>query len=261
MTDGGSAIDAIQEHVRPLIGQRAWGAAVGYGSFVTVEFGRPTATDRGRTHGEWHLWVYCCAWRLEHGERIVAASEDDRAALEEAVRRQDGLVLRSIDVVLPGLDTRFVFDDQLTLHLFGVYSEGPEHWMLFLPDGNVLSVGPGNRWSSARGDVPTPEEAELVMRRCPAVAHAMDAERVRAVLDRFDPMGLADGYRHDAEALVQRLADVRSEDDTRRVVRARFVERFGRAAGRETRYRAVGRALWRVVGEAGGAADDAGTGR
>ena len=38
-----------------------------------------------KIHGEWHLWPYNCAWRLEEGDKILAASEDERNNLEVAV--------------------------------------------------------------------------------------------------------------------------------------------------------------------------------
>jgi hypothetical protein len=39
-----------------VVGLTAWGAALGYGSFVTIEFGKEVADRNGRP-GEWHLWV------------------------------------------------------------------------------------------------------------------------------------------------------------------------------------------------------------
>ena len=60
---------AVEEAVAQMYGKRAWGTALGFGSFLTVEFGAPEAAPDpgGPVHGEFHLWVYCTAWRIENG--------------------------------------------------------------------------------------------------------------------------------------------------------------------------------------------------
>ncbi|WP_243147461.1 hypothetical protein [Scytonema sp. UIC 10036] len=57
------------------------------------------------------------------------------------------MVLQSIDILPPAWDTIFKFENDVILRLFSVYSEDYEHWMLYTPDGNVLTVGPGASWS------------------------------------------------------------------------------------------------------------------
>lgn len=42
---------------------KAWGARLGVGSFVTIEFGEEVKEQpSSKTHGEWHLWVYMATW-------------------------------------------------------------------------------------------------------------------------------------------------------------------------------------------------------
>jgi hypothetical protein len=148
--------DGLRSIVAPLLGESAWGASVGVGSFVTVEFGRPKVGDNveGRTHGEWHLWALYCAWLLEAGGQLAAASEDPRPKMEAAIRTLDGHRLRSVDVAVPSLESVFRFDGGLVLRLFPLYSEDYEHWMLYTPDGHVLVVGPGSRWSHKSASEP-----------------------------------------------------------------------------------------------------------
>jgi len=69
-----SQIDTL---FRPLIGQKAWGASVGYGSFVTIEFGRKRLYH-GHYHGEWHVWLYLCEWKLFSGARQLADFESKK---------------------------------------------------------------------------------------------------------------------------------------------------------------------------------------
>jgi hypothetical protein len=142
-------IQEIQAKISSILGKKAWGVSLGVGSFITLEFGNPIKSDEEnqRTHGEWHLWVYCCEWRLEKGLEVLAGSEDERTKIENAIQELEGLVLQSIDILQPAWDTIFKFENDVILRLFSVHSEDYENWMLYTPDGNVLTVGPGASWS------------------------------------------------------------------------------------------------------------------
>lgn len=141
-------IHEVQVKINPLLGQRAWGVSLGVGSFLTLEFGKPLPLrENQRPHGEWHLWIYYCAWRLEKEDKILSASEDDRYKIEAAVQHLEGLSLQSIELFPPAGDAVFMFEQQIVLRVFAIYSEEYEHWLLYEPDGNVLSVGPGSDWS------------------------------------------------------------------------------------------------------------------
>lgn len=142
-------IGEFQTHIYPLLGQKAWGVSLGIGSFITLEFGNilPRDENHQSNHGEWHLWIYCCGWRLEENNEVLAASEDTRSKLENAVQRLEGLAIESIQRLNSAGDTVFTFEQQIILRTFSIYSEEFEHWMLYMPDGNVLSTGPGSGWS------------------------------------------------------------------------------------------------------------------
>jgi hypothetical protein len=137
------------ELVSALTGQRTWGVRLGHGSFITLEFGKeetPSTSDVRRKskllHGEWHLWVYCCSWRLDTGRSIIAGSEDNRDHIAQALDKLNGKVLKQVRVDLPAFDAVLEFEGSVSLRLFSVYSEGVEHWMLYTPDG-VVTFGPG----------------------------------------------------------------------------------------------------------------------
>lgn len=142
-------IHEIQTKISPLLGQKAWGVSLGFGSFLTLEFGQPLlpSEEGQKVHGEWHLWLYNCAWRLEEGNRILAASEDERDKLKSAIQRLENLTLQRIDLVPPTWDAVFTFEHLVILRLFATYSEDYNYWLLYAPEGNVLSVGPGSFWS------------------------------------------------------------------------------------------------------------------
>lgn len=149
MTIKKTDISEIQAYISPMLGKKAWGVSLGQGSFITLEFGTPVLPEeeQGKIHGEWHLWIYCCCWRLEQGEEVLAASEDAPSKLEEAIKKLEGLALGSVEILPPAWDTILNFEQQVILRLFSIYSEDYEHWMLFMPDGNVINIGPGTDWS------------------------------------------------------------------------------------------------------------------
>lgn len=141
-------LQEIHAKIAPVLDTPAWGVKLGVGSFITIEFG-PSRTREGakHAHGEWHLWVYYCAWRLDQENDVLAASEDPRPTMEAAVRRLEGQALRSVEVSAPALETTFRFSDGLVLRLFPIYSQEYEHWMFYTPDGHVLTIGPGTSWT------------------------------------------------------------------------------------------------------------------
>lgn len=147
-------IREIKKKLDLLIEKKAWNVSLGHGSFITLEFGKPCLPEgnEAKIHGEWHLWIYCCAWRLEQENEVIAASEDPRSKLKESIKKLDGLILKSIDLFSPAFDTLFIFEKQTFLRLFPIYSQEYEHWMLFTPDKNVLTIGPGTDWSYSSAD-------------------------------------------------------------------------------------------------------------
>lgn len=130
-----------------LVGHPAWGSKLGHGSFVTLEFGAPQPATSGAIHGAWHLWVYGCAWRIERDKEVLAGSDDEREVMAPAIEALNGLVLQEITVDAPALDALWTFSNGYRLRLFPMSARQGEHWMLYLPDGNVLSIGPGSSWS------------------------------------------------------------------------------------------------------------------
>jgi hypothetical protein len=147
-------VEIVKSKLSGLIGQKAWGAKLGIGSFLTCEFGKPLPGDApGRGHGEWHLWLYCCAWRLEHFSRSVVGSDDNRSDLQAAVSLLNECTLLGIDIQPPSGDAVFHFDNEVVLRLFSCSVTGQsKHWMVFTPKKETLSVGPGTSWSLADAD-------------------------------------------------------------------------------------------------------------
>jgi hypothetical protein len=138
----------IKAKMAPLIRQKPWGVSLGFGSFITLEFGQPIPPSKEdkKTHGEWHLWVYMCAWRLEKNNKFIAGSGADRSELAKVVQMMEGMSIDSIEILPVAGDTIIYFEEELVLRIFSIYSSEDKLWMLFAPDGNVLSIYPGTNW-------------------------------------------------------------------------------------------------------------------
>lgn len=142
-------IQKVQTKIAPIIGLQAWGVSLGTGSFITLEFGKVLSPieEAKHQHGEWHLWIYCSVWRLEIGNDMLVGSEDSRPMLESAIKHLEGATLRSVIVTSPAFDTLFEFEASIKLRVFPIsFHDDYEHWMLYTPDGNVLTIGPGVKW-------------------------------------------------------------------------------------------------------------------
>lgn len=140
-------IATLTESLNSLVGLRAWRVRVGHGSFVTMDFGErmPAEDPDGMDRGEWHLWVYCSAWRIESEHDVRAGSEDEREIIDAALQVIENQELKSVAVSTPSLGVDLDFGNYV-FRVFPVYATGAEHWMLYTPSGAVLVAGPGTSW-------------------------------------------------------------------------------------------------------------------
>jgi hypothetical protein len=154
-----SAIPSFEELFRPLIGIPCWNVKKGYGSILTFEFGQPslrirqprdvpTELPRVRkqfarrlvtVRGEWHLWIYCCGWRIWTDGDVLAYNESTDEQIAAACLQIDGQAIQSVKRVPETNHILFTFDLGGTLETGPYSDEVLEQWMLFLPDGNVYT--------------------------------------------------------------------------------------------------------------------------
>lgn len=137
-----------------FVGLKAEIVELGYGSLLTMEFGKLTPmelkTRRGiikYKRGAWHLWVYMCAWRIEKNHTLIIGNCDSRERIAETLKVLEGKRLIKYEILDKALDTKFYFEDGLSITLFdhSVEDTDSEHWMLFTPDKYVLTLGPGDK--------------------------------------------------------------------------------------------------------------------
>jgi hypothetical protein len=160
-----------------LLGLPCWGVKRGFGTFMTLEFGDPqlhilepiTATSASATvrrrlarrrvvvHGAWHLWIYCCDWRVGSGGRRVGDSSSPRR-IDAAARVLDGQKLLGITLRPRGARTRFIFDLGAVLET-RPYDRKSEQWMLYTPTGEVLTFRADRHYSIAKADRPESEHS------------------------------------------------------------------------------------------------------
>jgi hypothetical protein len=138
----------------PLIGQKAQGCWLGYGSVLFLEFGELQPLEDLGKHpsGEWTLWCDEILWRIEQGVHVLGGSEDDRSVMESAVDRINGHVLLSGEISELSGDSLLVFTDDLVLRTFVITTEEDARWNFRDGDNDFVLLGPE---LSPKPDMPT----------------------------------------------------------------------------------------------------------
>jgi len=125
-----------------LVGKTPWGVALGVGSTLTMEFGRKDPRQSAAAiHGEWHLWLYTCSWRLESESSVIFGCEDDRDVVRRELQVMKWTEIKSVLVSRPHLDLEMSFLNGHKLRTFSVNASTDrqnEQWILFTPD--LISV-------------------------------------------------------------------------------------------------------------------------
>lgn len=167
-------IDHVFEKTfRRIYGEPCWGVKQGYGSFLTLEFGKPhivvrepivasrSASSRVRKslasrriypRGQWHLWINCCDWEaLSHGRRVGNSSA--AAKIQRAADFLNGQKLVRFSILPRKLECFFEFDLGGTLKT-RPYDEESEQWLLYEPSKKVLVLRADGRYKHTRSDLP-----------------------------------------------------------------------------------------------------------
>lgn len=150
--------DPIGSVFADLIGKPAWLVQRGYGSFITLEFGEPHLTvtmieKRNRrlatVTGDWHLWIYCCDWKISRGGERIARSSSREESITKGVAELDGQILTGVEVDPLTAASRFSFDlgGVLETKRWKNEKDSFEQWLLYGPDGNVLTLRDDARYS------------------------------------------------------------------------------------------------------------------
>lgn len=158
---------------RELYGEPCWNVKPGYGSFFTLEFGKPhlevreptvaskDASRRVRSllarrsvfvHGEWHLWIYSCSWEVLSKGRHVGNGSTKRS-MRRAADLLDGQKLIQFSFFPKEVLCVFEFDLGATLRTVP-YDRKSEQWVLHTPEQKALTLRADRRYQYMRADLP-----------------------------------------------------------------------------------------------------------
>lgn len=151
MTKG---IELASNLFKNIKGVKPTRAKQGHGSFITIDFGRDFSEEiktragiKIRHYGEWRLWIYMCAWRIDINKTPCAGSEDSREKIESCLSELGQRELNEVAILNDAFDAKFTFGKDLELNLFSFKTTEDEQWMFFTPENKVFTAGPRNQWS------------------------------------------------------------------------------------------------------------------
>lgn len=156
--------------VAPILGQIAWGAAKGHGSFLSFEFGSPSLVVHDHpslsrrsayARGASSLWIYCCHWRITRTGEQLAWSEDDAATIDHAVACLVGQRLDAIAVDPSDGHTHFRFDLGGALDTWPYGDDANEEQRSISTHDAVLRVNAASRYEIGPVDAPLSDDGWL----------------------------------------------------------------------------------------------------
>jgi hypothetical protein len=102
--------------------------------------------------GKWWLWIYCAYWKISLNGSRAATSSSSFLQISKSLAKLQGQVLNEVHVNPRTGATRFDFDlgGVLEVRRFERKSED-DLWMLYEPNGHVLTLRGDGRYSHGLG--------------------------------------------------------------------------------------------------------------
>lgn len=128
--------NSSEELLLSIIGKTPWQVSAAADSVVSMEFGLHDPRQSGvKIHGEWSLWLYFCAWRIETSQAVLVGSEDSLADIRNVLKNLSWEPIRDLTLLKPALDLDIMFGDSFKLRTFAVNSDrsSDEQWILYTP--------------------------------------------------------------------------------------------------------------------------------
>jgi hypothetical protein len=165
--------DIIENSFKPLYGEPCWDVNHERYLNLSMNFGRPrlrvrepyettSKLERVRENaaqrivtvrGQWWLWITSAYWRLTSHAASLATACSSNKKIERARLALQGQQLVNVAVQPKTGATRFTFDLGCVLHARRL---NPNYdaaiWMLYKPNGYVLSIYPNGTFSHERGN-------------------------------------------------------------------------------------------------------------
>jgi hypothetical protein len=135
-----------------VVGEICWKASLNYGDELNLHIGAkipyPQKSMAGKEKGAWILGTRATAWRLESGNEIIVSSSDQPEIIKQKVHVIENNSITAFETSYPDLTVAVTFSNECKLTLFPDSNDFDlPYWELFTPDGMLLKVGPGARWS------------------------------------------------------------------------------------------------------------------
>jgi hypothetical protein len=171
-------MNRIDRSFKPLRLLPCWSVSKGLASFLTMEFGDPSlrirepkeptnpVTPRVRkllsrrrviVQGQWHLWVYCCKWCVCDEKGNIVGDWSSPRKIHRAAGYLDGQILSDVKILGRGARTCFSFDLGATLET-APYDRTGEQWLLYEPNGYVLTWRADRMYSYVQGNAEASKE-------------------------------------------------------------------------------------------------------
>lgn len=123
-----------------LRGETVRAVLVGPGSMTRIDFGDETVVVGGKTRAPWQLMVWGAAWRIENEVRVLLTSESTVTELGAMHEILVGQRVERLTLEQPSFSLDVGFDSGLSLRTFALWMDADDdNWMLFMPDGDVVS--------------------------------------------------------------------------------------------------------------------------
>ncbi len=162
----------IYKTFRKIYGKPCWGLAYDTQLNLSMSFGDPKliiqepqksksknplvrdlfSRRRVTVNGKWWLWIYCAYWKITLNGSRAATSSSSYLQISKSLTKLEGQILKEVHVNPRTGATRFDFDlgGILEVRRFERNSED-DLWMLYEPNGYVLSVHGDGRYSHEPG--------------------------------------------------------------------------------------------------------------
>lgn len=145
--------ELAEQLLSQIIGMRITRSKLGYGSFITMDWGNDIVEELKAKHGiekqvfgEWYLWVYMCAWRLEKNGYPIIGAGDERDTIQSKIPLLTGKKLLKAQVLNNSFDVILNFEKGYSLLLFSFEMKDSEQWLFFTPNKKAFTAGPGTNW-------------------------------------------------------------------------------------------------------------------
>ena len=168
--------EPLQKFVRPMLGLPAWNVGQGHASCLTFEFGTPKleVTERyslekgtrrsAHVHGQWHLWIFCCHWRVMQNGTQLAWSEDTTDIIRRAAATLNGQKLLDLTVIAEDGRSTFTFDLGGSLETWPYGDDAADEQWMILGRADAFGYRADGSYSCGPSDTPSDLERWLPLR-------------------------------------------------------------------------------------------------